>query len=401
MTTTSKGSAAGRARKRALVLGGGFAGVEAAAELARSGRFDVTLISNRDYLYLNPISIWIPTRGIEPGRARVPLHAIARRRGFSLLVEPVEAIRSVDHVVRTAGGDHPYDYLVIALGGAKVTPQGVEHTLSICGAPETALEIRDRLDALLAKGAGSIAVGFGGNPRDRSAVRGGPAFELLFNIADLLRRRKLRDGFTLTFFAPMAEPGERMGPKALGMVDMMLGRNGIGRRTGTPIAAFDDRGVAFSDGSRLDADLVLFVPGVAGHPVLRASDLPLNEAGFVRIDDNGLVDGTTDVYAAGDVAALEGPEWRAKQGHTAEVMARNAAANILAAESGSPARRGYQAHLSIVCLMDTGDGAALVYRGRARNVVIPLPVVGHWAKRAWGWYATATKLGRMRRLPGL
>ena len=146
---------------------------------------------------------------------------------------------------------------------------------------------------------------------------------------------------------------------------------------------------------------MLFIPGAAGHPVMAASDLPLTEAGFVRIDDHGLVEGTTNVYAAGDVAALEGPDWRAKQGHTAEVMARNAAFNISASEAGRPDRKGYQAHLSIVCLMDTGDGAAMVYRGRTRNVVIPLPIVGHPMKQAWGRYARLTKLGRIPRLPGL
>ncbi len=388
-------------RKRAVVLGGGFAGVEAAADLQRSGRFEVTLVSDRDFLYLNPISIWIPTRDIEPERARVPLRKIAAKRGFRLVVDRVEAIRSTEHLVRLAGGELGYDYLVVALGGSKLQPAGVEHTLSICGAPATAVEIRDRLDALIATGSGSIAVGFGGNPKDRSAVRGGPGFELLFNIDHLLRRRRLRDQFTLTFFAPMAEPGERMGRRALDLTATLFRKNGIGSRTGTPIAGFDAAGVAFADGARLDADLVLFIPAVAGHPVLAASDLPLNEAGFVRIDDHGLVEGTADVYAAGDVAALEGPEWRAKQGHTAEVMARNAAANIIATEAGRPERRGYQAHLSIVCLMDVGNGAAMVYRGRSRNVVVPLPVVGHWLKRGWGSYARLTKLGRLRRLPGL
>ena len=140
----------------------------------------------------------------------------------------------------------------------------------------------------------------------------------------------------------MAEPGERMGRRALDLTRAMFDRDRIPSRTGTPIAGFDEGGVAFADGTRLDADLVLFIPGVAGHPVLAASDLPLNEAGFVRIDDHGLVEGTADVYAAGDVAALEGPEWRAKQGHTAEVMARNAAFNIVAAETGRPERQGYQ-----------------------------------------------------------
>jgi len=392
---------AGARPKRALVIGGGFAGVEAATALQRAGGFDVTLVSDRDYLFLFPISVWVPVRGIPFRRAQVPLRDIARKRGFRLVVDTVEEVRSAENLVRGAAGTYAYDYLVVATGAAKLKPQGAEHTLSICGSPQSGIDIRDRLDALIATGSGSIAVGFGGNPKDRSAVRGGPAFELLFNIHALLKRKKLRDRFELTFFAPMAEPGERMGPRALSMINAMLPKYGIARRVGTPIAGFDPAGVAFADGSRLDADLVLFIPGAAGHPIMAASDLPLNEAGFVRIDDHGLVEGTPNVYAAGDVAALEGPDWRAKQGHTAEVMARNAAFNIAASEAGRPERKGYQAHLSIVCLMDTGDGAAMVYRGRTRNVVIPLPVVGHWMKQGWGRYARAVKLGRIPRVPGL
>jgi sulfide:quinone oxidoreductase len=383
------------------VVGGGFAGVEAATALQKAGGFDVTLVSDRDYLYLFPISVWVPVRGIPFRRAQVPLRDIARRRGFRLVRDTVEEIRSAENVVRGAAEDYAYDYLVVATGAAKLKPQGAEHTLSICGSPQSGVDIRDRLDALIAKGSGSIAVGFGGNPKDRSAVRGGPAFELLFNIHVLLKRKKIRDRFELNFFAPMAEPGERMGPRALSMLDSMLISSGIAKRVGTPITGFDPAGVAFTDGSRLDADLVLFIPGAAGHPALAASDLPLNDAGFIRIDDHGLVEGTTNVYAAGDVAALEGPDWRAKQGHTAEVMARNAAFNIVAVEAGRPDRKGYQAHLSIVCLMDTGDGAAMVYRGRTRNIVIPLPVVGHWMKQGWGRYARAVKLGRIPRVPGL
>lgn len=391
----------GAGRKRTLVIGGGFAGVEAATALAKSGRFDVTLVSDRDYLYLFPISVWVPVRGIPFRRAQVSLRRIARKRGFRLVVDTVQEIRSAENLVRGAADVYGYEYLVVATGAGKLKPQGVEHTLSICGNPQSGLAIRDRLDALVAKGGGSIAVGFGGNPKDRSAVRGGPAFELLFNIHLLLKRAKLRDRVALTFFAPMAEPGERMGPQALSMLDAMLTRDGIPKRVGTPIAGFDERGVAFADGSRLDADLVLFIPGAAGHDLMRSSDLPLNEAGFVRIDDHGLVEGTSNVYAAGDAAALEGPDWRAKQGHTAEVMARNAAFNIIAAEAGRSERKGYQAHLSIVCLMDTGDGAALVYRGRTHNIVLPLPIVGHWMKHAWGRYARAVKLGRIPRIPGL
>ena len=115
-----------------------------------------------------------------------------------------------------------YDYLVVAFGAEKMQHKGINHTLSICAKPEMAVEIRNRIDELVQKGSGKIAIGFGGNPKDSSAVRGGPAFELAFIIHNYLKSVKLRDHFELTFFAPMEEPGARMGKGALAMMDKML-----------------------------------------------------------------------------------------------------------------------------------------------------------------------------------
>jgi len=387
--------------KTVMVLGGGFAGVQAAIELQRQKRFRVVLVSDRDYLFLFPTSIWIPTHGITMDQARVSLEDIRRAHGFDVVVDRVTEIRAAESRVITASHDLGYDYLVVAVGAGKTALDGQEHTLSICGQPEVSLDIRDRLDALIARGSGSIAVGFGGNPKDKSAVRGGPAFEFLFNVERHLRRKGVRDRFTLTFFAPMESPGERMGARAVAMVDRMFDQLGIAKRYGKKISRFRPEGVVFEDQSTLDADLVMFIPGNAGHPVLMHSDLPLSDAGFVTVDDHCLVAGTNSVYAVGDAAALEGPDWKAKQGHLAEVMARVAVTNIGRTEDGIAEREGYRRHLSILCLMDTGNGAALVFRDATRQAVIPLPVVGHWMKRGWGLYARWTKTGKVPRIPGL
>lgn len=388
-------------RKRVLVLGGGFAGVEAASDLGKSGLFDVTLVSDRDYLYLFPITVWIPVRGVAPAKTRVPLRDIAGARGFAVVVSAVESIDREARTVRLADRELDYDYLVVALGAGKMKHPGIEHTLSICGQPEMALHLRDRLDTLVARGSGRIAMGFGGNPKDTSAVRGGPAFEMMFNVHEMLKKRGVRDKFELTFFAPMPSPGERMGPRAVSAVDSMFTSYGIATHYGTKITGFDEAGVAFEDGSRIDADLVMFIPAGAGHPVLAEAGFPLNEAGFVAVDDHGLVEGTTEVYAAGDIAAIEGPPWRAKQGHVAEAMGRNAAYNIIATEEGRPERKGYQEHLSIICLMDTGTGGAMVYRDDKRASMVPLPIVGHWMKKGWGTYSRLSKTGKIPHLPGM
>lgn len=394
-------SASQSERPKALVLGGGFAGVQAAIELAKSRRFLVTLISDRSYMHLFPTSIWTPIRTVKVEKTQIPLDDVAAAFGFSVLIASVEGISTETNTVTAGGETLNYDYLVIAMGPGKSTPPGLERSPALCNGPQAALDIRANLDDLLAAGQGRIAVGFGGNPKDSSAVRGGPAFEFLFNVDLMLRKAKVRDQYELTFFAPMAKPGARMGERAANMMPGQLAARNIAMRTGVPIAGFDEQGVSFKDGSRLDAEFIMFIPGSMGHPLLRDSGLPLNDAGFVITDDHNLVQGHTNVYAVGDVAALEGPDWRAKQGHIAEIQGRNAAFNIIAADSGRPERRGYVHHVNILCLMDIGNGAVMVYRDSKRQIALPMPIVGHWFKQLWGMYSKAAKRGKMFRIPGL
>ncbi|MBK9519759.1 MAG: NAD(P)/FAD-dependent oxidoreductase [Anaeromyxobacter sp.] len=386
--------------KTALVLGGGFGGLEAAIQLRKRG-FEVTLVSDRPALFIYPTSIWIATGERTVEDTSLDLGRVAAHHGFRLVVGPVEQIDGRGRAAVVGGQRLEADHLVVATGAGKLKPKGVEHTQTICGSPDASPRLKVALDALVAKGAGRIAMGFGGNPKDTSAVRGGPAFELMFNVETWLRRLGLRDRFELTFFAPMASPGARMGPKAVAAIQGMFGKLGVGMRFGKKIAGFEPGAVVFEDASRLEADLVVFIAAGDGHEVVKASDLPRSEAGFVTIDGGCAVPGFPGVWAVGDVAALEGPEWRAKQGHVAEAMARTAAENAAAVEAGRPPSATYAAHVGILCLMDMGNGAAWVQRDDQRARMIPLPWIGHWLKKGWGAYYRRSKLGQVPRLPGM
>lgn len=379
--------------KKVIILGGGFAGVQTAIELQKNKKFDVTLVSDRDYLYVFPISIWVPVRIKEFDDVKIPLADISKKHKFRVVVDKVTEIKASEKKVVCESQQFTYDYLVLAFGAEKMMHKGMENTLSICGKPGMAIDIRDKMDALVQKGSGKIAIGFGGNPKDKSAVRGGPAFELMFNIHNYLKKNKIRQNFELTFFAPMAEPGAKMGPNALKMLDSMFGKYNIDKRFGKKITEFVAEGVLFEDGSKLDADFTMFISASTGPALLKNSDLPLSESGFVKINDYGQVHGYENVFAIGDIAALEGPEWTAKQGHLAELMGKNAAYNIVQIESGSEKRKGYQEHINILCIMDTGDGAAFVYRKGDKSYLIPMPIVGHWLKKAWGIYNRISKAG--------
>ena len=380
--------------KKVLILGGGIAGVAAAIAFRKKG-FEVELVSERDYLFIYPISIWIPMGTAAFKDVSMPLSALARKHGFLLTIDMVIALDgSLKTVTLEKGGlRQAQPLVVVALGASRLKPEGIEHTLSICGKPEDSLLLKIKIDELVAHGSGKIAFGFGGNPKDPSGVRGGPAFELFFNLHHHLKKLGIRDRFEMNFFAPMAEPGARMGKKALSVMGTMFKANNFKTHYGKKISRFEADGVVFEDQSKLQSDLTMFISAGDGHETIKASNLPQNGAGFIRIDNFCRIDGISGWYAAGDAAALEGPDWKAKQGHLAELMARNAAGNASIEHLGQKGEmKGYQEHLNILCVMDMGDGAGFVYKNSIRELFIPMPVVGHWLKKSWGLYYKLSKM---------
>ncbi len=384
---------------KVLVLGGGFAGVESAIYLCKNGH-SVTMVSDRDYFYIYPTSIWIPIGETTREDISIPLGSLASEYGFDLIIDSVAKIEGKTKKVTLESGKvlDGFDDIIIAMGQGKMKSEGIENALSICGKPEEADELYLRLHELIAKGSGKLAFGFGGNPKDKSAVRGGPAFEVLFNVHNYLKKKGLRDRFELTFFAPMAKPGEKMGEKALIMMDKLFKMTGIKKKVGSKIIRFENDGIVFEDGTKLESDLTMFISAGTGHPILASSDMPLSEAGFVVTNEYNEVESMDGIYAIGDSASLLGEnDWKAKQGHVAEVMAKNVAHNI----TNPNDKKSYIEHLNILCMMDIGNGAAFVCRSNTSARMISLPIIGHWMKKGWGWYCKNSKLNRIPRIPGL
>ncbi len=388
--------------KKFVVLGGGFAGVEAAIKLRKYG-YDVTLVSNRDYLFVYPVSIWVPVDKKSFDDVKIPLSVLQKKHGFRVIIQAVKHIDIGNNSVILSETVLSYDYLFIALGMHKVKTKGLEHTHSICGHPEEAVTIKEELAKLVERGEGKIAVGFGGNPVDptATAVRGGPAFELLFNISHYLKQKGLRNKFEVTFFAPMKEPGRRMGKKAFDKMDLFFKHYHIDKIVGKKISGFEPDAVVFEDGEKLESDLIIFISGGDGHEIVKKSGLPLNAAGFIRINELCRVEGHRNIYAIGDVAEIAGHDWAAKQGHIAEVMADVSTYNVHNELTGKGKRRSYWEKLHIICVMDSGDGAAFIVRNSKKDFIIPLPVIGHWLKKGWGFYYKNSKLKKMPRIPGM
>ena len=157
-----------------------------------------------EFVYL-PSLIWIPT-GLRQGKDMIlPLDTFLKDHAVEFVAGRVTGLEDGGRTVVTDQGRLANDALVIASGARFIKKlPGIEHALTLCEGVASAEAIRERLDKLTS---GRIALGFGGNPNEPSAMRGGPMFEFLFNIDAQLKREGRRDRFELVFFNPSNEPG--------------------------------------------------------------------------------------------------------------------------------------------------------------------------------------------------
>ena len=368
--------------KRITVIGTGFAALTAVRRLRALDRdAEITVLGRRpEFIYL-PSLIWIPSGLREPEDLVLPLAGFFRRQRVTFQAAEVTGLHDGGRVVVTAAGPVENDGLVIASGGRflKKLP-GVEHAITPCEGVAAAMAIRHRLAALAG---GTIAVGFATNPNEPAAMRGGPMFEFLFGLHTQLLRCGRRQQFKLVFFSPAAEPGKRLGQKAMQRLLEAMAARQIGTHLGHKLKGFE-AGRVMTEGGDIPADLILFMPGMTGDAWLDHTALPRSPGGLVQADGQCRVSGFERVYVAGDVGSFPGPEWMPKQAHMADLQARTAAENLLAELAGGAPQKRFRVELA--CIVDTLDRGILVARTPKHSLLLPSSRLWHLAKRAMEWW---------------
>lgn len=367
--------------EKIVILGAGFAALTAVKTL-RKKRFSgaITMVAPRAIFSYLPSTIWIPSGLRTREDLEIPLENFFTRFNVRFFQGSVTGLDPESRQIDTDSGTLPYDRLLIASGARFIQklPGIKDHAIIPCDGIHAGEQIRDRIAAM---DGGAIAMGFGSNPKEPAAMRGGPVFEFLYGIDTLLRRQGRRDKFRLTFFSPAPEPGKKLGPKAVGGLLREMKKRGIETHLGHKMKGFTESSV-ITEGGEIESNLTLFMPGLTGPAWLSESGLPLSPGGFVVADKGGRISGFSNIYVAGDSGSFPGPEWMPKQAHMADLQATAAVKNMLSDISGKPENNQFKVEL--VCIVDSISSGVLVYRDMKRAIILKTRLF-HWAKLLFEW----------------
>ena len=309
--------------RKILIVGGGYSGFYTAKKLEKwLGRREahVTMVDPLPYMTYQPFLPEVAAGSLDPR------YALVNHRRHLKRTEVVTAhVTAIDHAQKTATitptvgepWEERYDVIVVTAGAVSRTfpiPGVADQAIGLKNIEE-AVAIRDRMTNNFAKASNLPP----GAERDRLlttvVVGGGFAgieiFGELRSYASALVGQYSQLSMDDTHFHLIEAMGRIMPEVSLKTsywVIKNLDQRGATIHLDTQLASAVDGNVVLSSGETFESDLIIWTAGVMANPVLRNTDLPVEERGRLRVQadlrvvgDNGVID---DAWGAGDVCAV-------------------------------------------------------------------------------------------------
>ncbi|MCG8343631.1 MAG: FAD-dependent oxidoreductase, partial [Chlorobiales bacterium] len=103
--------------KHVVIVGGGFAGINAARELGNKRDVRVTLIDRKNYHLFQPLLYQVAMSALGAGDVAEPLrNMLSRYKNITVFKGVVENVDTERKILQTDFGEIPYDYLILACG---------------------------------------------------------------------------------------------------------------------------------------------------------------------------------------------------------------------------------------------------------------------------------------------
>jgi NADH dehydrogenase len=354
---------------RIVVLGAGFAGLHAVRVLARAGR-PVLWLDGRNYHTFLPLLYQVATAGLEPQAIVYPTRSILRRLPSARF--RLARIASGDAAARVLITEDDerigYDYLVLATGGAAAdfgVPGVRDHALHLYDV-EDARALRNHILEQLER-----AAVMPDTARRRARltiviVGAGPTGVETAGALAEFRRHVLpsdyRDIPPEHFRIVLVEGRDAVlgtfAPSLRERARKDLEHFGVEVRLQTSVARVSAEGVELASGDHLAAATVIWAAGIRAGDVAGRIGLPTGRAGRIRVAPTLEVVGHPGVFAAGDVALVDGAEHLPQVAQVAMQQGVHAAENLLR-----------QLHADPLAPFTYRDKGAMATIGRSRAIV--------------------------------
>jgi NADH dehydrogenase len=306
--------------KTVVVVGAGFAGVNAVRTLARQRDIRIILIDKKNYHLFQPLLYQVATGGLDPSDIAPPIRSIFNNRpNVTVLKEEVQSIDFNQKAVTTDYGTVPYDYLALCCGCRYIYfgHDEWEKFAPSLKSVEQAMEIRNRILEVFEEAERETDKERQKKLLNFVVIGGGPTgVELSGAIAEMCRFTLARDFRNISpqhTQIHLVEAGGRI----LSMFNEKLSRRaqrdlekmGVKVLTGTRVTDIREGEVRLGD-EAIPTQTVIWAAGVSGLALNATLGVALDKRGGIVVQPDLSIQSHPEVFVAGDQASTPGPGGR-------------------------------------------------------------------------------------------
>lgn len=302
-------------RKKVVILGGGYAGLQTVTKLQKlvsSQDCDITLINKNEYHYE---STWLHEASAgtrEYQDCLYPIASVLNHSKVDFVVDEVTKINKDEKTVETTNGTYKFDILVVALGFES-------ETFGIAGMKEHAFQIENintarRIAAHIEERFAHYANSSEKDEKDLAILVGGAGFtgiellgELVEKVPALCKEYNIDQSkvkLTCVEAAPKMLP--MFSEDLVKYVMNYLEKRGVEFKIATPIVAANENGFVVKvneQEEQLYANTVIWAAGVRGSKLMEESFDGVKR-GRIVVREDLRIDGYDDIFVIGDCSAV-------------------------------------------------------------------------------------------------
>ncbi|HNY66880.1 MAG TPA: NAD(P)/FAD-dependent oxidoreductase [Deltaproteobacteria bacterium] len=304
---------------RIVIIGGGFAGIQAARSL-RGMPVHITLVDRQDFNLFQPMIVQVATGIIGPTEITTPLRFIFRdQENVRIRLDEVTGFDPGHRRVLLGGGSLPYDTLIVA-AGSKTNYFGHKEWAELAPSLKTiadAVEVRRKIFSALEQAESEPDEGTKGECLTVVVVGGGfTGIALSSMIADISRKTLVREYSSISHRGVkvlLLEAADRILPHSPAFFSRKarkaLDEAGVTIRERSRVTAVDRTGLTVEHAGkneRIPARTVLWAAGVSasdlGAALAAETGAELDRQGRIIVHPDLSIPGREDIFVIGDLA---------------------------------------------------------------------------------------------------
>lgn len=335
-------------KKRVVIVGGGFSGLQVASKLKDSG-YQIVLIDKNNYHQFPPLIYQVASAGMEPSSISFPFRKVfQRRRDVFFRMAELRGIFPEKKLIQTSIGKVEYDYLVLS-AGTTTNFYGNKNVEAEAMPMKTVSEAMGLQNAILANIERSITCATKLEQQELLnvvIVGGGATGVEVAGVLSEMKRTILPhdypdlDPSLMNIY--LIEAGNRllsgMSPESSEAVEAFLRNMGVNLLLNKMVTDYKDHKVVLADGSSIATRTFIWVSGVAGVQVGNLDKTHLGRGSRIKVDRFNRVIGLDDVFCIGDQCIVDGdeeyPNGHPQLAQVAIQQGRNLAKNLKLQEKG-------------------------------------------------------------------